>query len=300
MRKILSRILLGALLLAQTAGAFALDVPNLKDRVTDLAGVLTADQISDLEARLKSFEQSDSTQVAVLILPSLEGEALEDYSMRVATAWKLGQKGRDNGALLLVVMKERKVRIEVGYGLEPTLTDAKCSQIIQNEILPHFRQGQFYEGIDSGVSAVIQVVRGVYQPTNVHSRANARRPGGSIINWIIVLFFPLVWVLSHTGKWGGGILGAGAGALLPYSFFGPSLVLMLIGGATGSVIGLVLGSLIRRGSNTGTGWGGFAGPTFWGSGGGFFGGGSSGGGGFGGGFSGGGGSFGGGGSSGSW
>ncbi len=296
------RFVLGVLfLLMPSAGTPAMEVPKLQARVTDLAGVLTAQQSANLEARLKALEESDSTQVAVLIIPTLEGEALEDYSVRVATAWRLGQKGRDNGALLLIAMKERKVRIEVGYGLEPTLTDARCSQIIQNDILPRFREGQFYEGIETGVDAITQVVRGVYQPTSAGSRSTSRRSGGSAINWLIVLFFPLVWILSFTGKWGGGIIGAGAGALLPYSFFGPSLVLMLIGGTVGTLIGIALGALVRGGIHSGTRWGGFGGPTFWGGGGGFFGGGSSGGGGFGGGgFSGGGGSFGGGGSSGSW
>ncbi len=295
------RLVLAVLvLLTPSMGTPAVEVPRLQARVTDLAGVLTPEQSANLEARLKAFEESDSTQVAVLIIPTLEGEALEDYSVRVATAWRLGQKGRDNGALLLIAMKERKVRIEVGYGLEPTLTDAKCFQIIQNEILPRFREGQFYEGIGAGVDAIMQVVRGVYQPTGAGPATTSRRSGGSAINWLIVLFFPLVWILSFTGKWGGGIIGAGAGALLPYSFFGPSLLLMLIGGGVGSLIGIALGALVRGASNSGTRWGGFGGPTFWGGGGGFFGGGSSGGGDFGGGFSGGGGSFGGGGSSGSW
>ena len=291
----MSRFLLGLLLLLpQAAGAFALDVPKLQARITDLAGVLTSEQTASLESKLKALEDSDSTQVAVIIIPSLEGESLEDYSVRMARAWRLGQKGRDNGALLLVAMKERKVRIEVGYGLEPTLTDAKSHLIIQNEMIPHFRQGEFYEGIDAGVNGIIQVVHGVYQPTNTQVRSTSNRSGGSVINWIIILFFPLVWILSSAGKWGGGILGAGAGALLPYSLFGSSLAAMLIGGAVGCLLGASLGTLVRSGSKSSGRWGGFGGPTVWGSGG------SSGGGDFGGGFSGGGGDFGGGGSSGSW
>jgi len=297
----MSRFLFGLLLLLpQAAGAFALDVPKLQARITDLAGVLAAEQSASLESKLKALEDTDSSQVAVLIIPSLEGESLEDYSVRVARAWRLGQKGRDNGALLLVAMKERKVRIDAGYGLEPTLTDAKSHLIIQNEIIPHFRQGEFYEGIDAGINGIIQVVHGVYQPTNSQVRPTPSRSGGSVINWIIILFFPLVWILSFTGKWGGGILGAGAGTLLTYSLIGSSPMLMLIGGAVGSLLGVFLGTLAHTGYKSGGGWGGFGGPTLWG-GGGFFGGGSSGGGDFGGGgFSGGGGDFGGGGSSGSW
>src|SRR5438093_4497235 len=142
----------------------AVEVPKLRGRVNELAGLLTEEQARSLEAKLQDLETKDSTQVAVLIIPSLEGEVLEDFSVRVATAWKLGQKGRDNGALLLVAMRERKLRIEVGYGLEPTLTDAKSHRIIEDEILPHFRQGKFYDGIDAGVTAIIQVVRGQYTP----------------------------------------------------------------------------------------------------------------------------------------
>ena len=101
------------LFLLQCAGASALDVPQLKERVTDLAGLLTADQVSVLDSKLRELESTDSTQVAVLIIPSLEGEVLEDYSMRVVEAWKLGQKAQDNGALLFVSMKDRAIRIEV-------------------------------------------------------------------------------------------------------------------------------------------------------------------------------------------
>ena len=114
-------LILLAVVLAQLSTGYALDVPKLDRRVTDLAGLLTSDQTRALESKLQDLERTDSTQVAVLIIPSLEGEPLEDYSERVATAWRLGQKGRDNGALLLLAMKERKVRVEVGIraGADP-------------------------------------------------------------------------------------------------------------------------------------------------------------------------------------
>jgi uncharacterized protein len=286
-------------LLLHAASLWAIDIPKLKARVTDLAGVLTPDQATSLEEKLRQFEVSDSTQIAVLIIPSLEGEVLEDLSERVATAWRLGQKGRDNGALLFVAMKERRIRIEAGYGLEPTLTDIRSSRIIQNEILPAFRQQQYYEGIDAGVTAIIQTVRGVYQGSPQPGSPQRRIVTGNRMNLLVFLLAPMLWLLSSTGKWGGGILGGGAGVYLIYALLGLGLAPMLIGGLIGSVLGVGIGALVKAGSRSSPGgrWGGFGGPFFPGG----FGGGGMGGGGFGGGsFSGGGGGFGGGGASGKW
>ncbi|MDM7995572.1 MAG: YgcG family protein [Acidobacteriota bacterium] len=277
--------------------ALALDVPKLQSRVTDLAGVLTPEQVGNLEAKLQELETADSTQVAVLVIPGLEGEYLEDYSIRVAEAWKLGQKGRDNGAILLVAMQDRAIRIETGYGLEEKLTDARASQIIRNDIIPRFRQGDFYGGIDAGVTGIIQTVRGIYQASPRSERQPSRKSGG-ILNFLIVMLFPLLWFLSATGKWGGGIVGAGAGMLLPYTLITHSLPIVLIGGLLGGVIGMFMGAILKAGAKSGRGSGGFGGP-FIPGGGGFGGFGGGGGGGFGG-FSGGGGGFGGGGSSGRW
>ena len=287
------------LLLVLPCATFALDIPKLQSRVTDLAGLLTPEQIAALETKLKDLEQTDSTQIAVLLIPSLEGESLEDYSVRVATAWRLGQKGRDNGALLIVALKERKVRIEVGYGLEPTLTDALSRRIIQAELVPRFRENDYYGGIDAATTAMIKVVRGVYQaPSGGASSSSRPTSGWRSFDFLIFLLFPLLWVLGSTGKWGGGILGAGAASYLVYSVIGASLIGLLLGGLVGAVIGALIGALVRAaGHSTGTRTGGFGGPFFTGGGGGW----GGGGGGFsGGGFSGGGGSFGGGGSSGSW
>jgi uncharacterized protein len=277
-------------------------IPPLHARITDLAGVLSPEEVSSLESKLADLERTDSTQIGILIIPSLEGQPLEDYSIRVAEAWKLGQKGRDNGAILLVAMKDRQVRIEVGYGLEGTLTDARSFQVIQNEILPHFRQGDFYGGIDAGVTALIQVVRGVYQGPSQSRRTRSER-SGTRLDWIVLMLFFLVPVLSWTGKWGGGVLGTGAGALLPHFLLGGGFLPMLIGGAVGGTIGMFLGGLIQAGAGRhGVRRSGLGGPFWWGGGGSGFGGGGFGGfgGGGGGGFSGGGGSFGGGGSSGNW
>jgi uncharacterized protein len=298
-------LLVIVLFLFQGFSALSLDIPKLKARVTDLAGVLTQDQISRLDSKLQEIERSDSTQIAVLIIPSLEGEAPEAYSIRVTEAWGLGQKGQDNGALLFIAIKERKTRIEVGYGLEGTLTDLLSNQIIRNEISPRFKNGDFYGGIDAGLTGIIQTIHGTYQATPETQKRSSHRGSRGWINLIIILLFPLFWLLSIVGKWGGAIIGAGAGMIFPFAFLTHSLPLLLIGGGVGGLAGILMGSLIARaGSHIGGGGsGGFGGPFI--GGGGFFGGG----GGFGGGdsggfsggdFSGGGGGFGGGGSTGDW
>lgn len=146
--------------------AFALEVPPLTGRMVDLANLLPADVAASLSAELADHERKTGNQIAVLTLPSLEGESLEEFSHRVATTWKLGRKGTDNGVLLLVVPGERRIRIEVGYGLEGVLTDAKSSQIIRREIVPHFKAGDFAAGISAGVKAIVATVEGTYVATH--------------------------------------------------------------------------------------------------------------------------------------
>jgi uncharacterized protein len=140
-----------------TAGAFEIqppEVPKLKDRVMDLAVVLKPMEIENLKVKLRRLEKDTTAQVAILIIPNLQGEALEKYSLRVANTWKLGQKGLNNGVLLLFAMRDRKVRIEVGSGLEKTLTDDICKGIIDSEIVPLFKQSKYYQGIDGAVNAI--------------------------------------------------------------------------------------------------------------------------------------------------
>ncbi len=147
-----------ALLLA--APLVALEVPYLTGRVNDHAGLLSQVQLERLEASLAELERSTSAQVVVLTIPSLEGEALEDYSLRVAETWKLGQRGANNGVLFLVATGDRKMRLEVGYGLEGTLTDATCRRILDGIVRPRLRAGDFPGGIEAGVKAVAAVIQG--------------------------------------------------------------------------------------------------------------------------------------------
>lgn len=148
-----------ALLGAAPARA-AREVPRLSGRVVDEAAVLDAATRESLTRELAALERRTTAQVAVLTVPTLDGEALEDFSLRVATAWKLGQKGKDNGVLVLVVSQDRKARIEVGYGLEGTLTDLACGRIIRSVMIPAFRSGDYGLGIRSGVQAVMDAIEG--------------------------------------------------------------------------------------------------------------------------------------------
>jgi uncharacterized protein len=146
------------------SSAAALDVPPLTGRIVDNAHLLPEPLVKTLSDDLAAHEARTGNQVALLTLPSLEGEPLEEFSHRVATTWKLGHKGTDNGVLVLVVPGDRKVRIEVGYGLEGTLTDVKSSRIIREEMVPRFKDGDFPGGITAGVKAVLGTIEGTYTP----------------------------------------------------------------------------------------------------------------------------------------
>lgn len=163
------------------------DVPQLRSHVNDMADLISPELELKLESFLTDFERSDSTQIVVLTVPSLEGEALGDYSLKVAEKAGIGQEGKDNGALLLVAKDERKVRIEVGYGLEGRLTDLLSGRIIDNEITPRFKQGDFDGGILAGVASMAEAVRGEYQGTGRASRKEEERsPWGALA---MLLFF---------------------------------------------------------------------------------------------------------------
>jgi len=140
------------------------EVPFLSGRINDNAGMLSFEVIRELGALLKAHEDSTSNQIVVLTVASLEGEVLEEYSYKVATTWKLGQKGKDNGVLLLVARDDRQVRIEVGSGLEGDLTDLTSGAIVRNEMLPRFKDGDFDTGVRSGVRAIIDAINGSYTP----------------------------------------------------------------------------------------------------------------------------------------
>lgn len=141
-------------------GAPAADVPYLSGRVVDNAEILGTETKRKLAAQLKAHEAETGNQIAVLTVPTLEGESVESYAEQVFNAWQLGQKGKDNGVLVLVAPAERRMRIEVGYGLEGTLTDVAASRIIRNVMTPRFKEGDYEAGIAAGVLAVIGQLAG--------------------------------------------------------------------------------------------------------------------------------------------
>jgi uncharacterized protein len=270
---------------------FALDVPPLTGRVVDLAQVLPADVAVSLARDLEAHEARTSNQVAVLILPSLEGEPLESFSHRVATTWKLGQKGTENGALLLLALRERKIRIEVGYGLEGTLTDLRSAHIIRQEIVPRFRSGDLPGGIAAGVHAILDTIEGTYKADEVlpgHARSGQEPTAFEYVIIGIIVGTLAGIVLSHGLPRTRALLGS------VLAFLVAQFASVVLGLAAAGVTAVLLWLLLQanRGRGQGGGWG--DGMVI-GPGGGF--GGSFGGGG---GFSGGGGDFGGGGASGDW
>ena len=173
-------------------------IPFLSGRVNDYASMLSTQVRVDLEQALKDHERESSNQIAVLTISSLEEAALEEYSMMVADAWKLGQKGKDNGVLFLIVRDDRKVRIEVGYGLEGTLTDALCSGIIRNEVVPRFKSGDFDGGIRNGVSAILGVIQGTYNADE--ESGSSMGPGEKVlflgIFLVVVGLFTIIAILT--------------------------------------------------------------------------------------------------------
>ena len=154
------RIAVAAFVLAAAPYLLARDVPYLSGRVNDTAGMIPAEVRDRLESKLAAFEKQTGAQVAVLTIDSLDGEVFEDYSLKVAQTWKLGRKGVDDGILLLIAKGDRKMRIEVGYGLEGKLTDAQCRRILDNVIRPAFRNDDFGGGIEAGVDAITGTIQG--------------------------------------------------------------------------------------------------------------------------------------------
>jgi uncharacterized protein len=269
-------------------------VPKLAAHVTDLTGTLTAGQQTALEQKLAAFESAKGSQLAVLIVPTTQPEEIEQYSIRVVDAWKLGRKGVDDGALLIVAKDDHRVRIEVGRGLEGVLTDALSNRILDETVKPAFRQGNFYGGIDAGLEQMMKLVSGEPLPAPEQQWQPGRRGhgGGLLVPLLFAVFGGSVVLRSIFGRTLGSVLtGAGAGLLVWIAGYALALVGLA---AIGAFLFTLLGGL-GRGSGWssggfGGGWGGFGGGLGGGLGGGFGGGG----------FSGGGGGFAGGGASGSW
>lgn len=157
-----------AIILFTVGVSFSQEIPTLNYYATDYTGTLTRDEVSSLNEYLKAVEDSSSNQIVFLMISSLDEASLEDYAFKVAEKNKIGQQGRDNGVLFIVVKDDRKMRIEVGYGLEGVLPDALASQIIRNEATPYFRNGDYYGGVFETLYAIDRATRGEYAPISRH------------------------------------------------------------------------------------------------------------------------------------
>jgi uncharacterized protein len=273
------------------AGALAfadVPVPPLKGRVTDLTGTLTPSQVRALESSLAEFEQRKGSQIAVLMLPTTQPETIEQYSIRVADAWKVGRGRVDDGVIVVVAKNDRQVRIEVGRGLEGPIPDVIASRIIREIITPRFKAGDFYGGLSEATQALMKRIDGEPLP----APRQGARPVDEKYHGLFVLLLVVAalggGILSRLFGRGGGAIGTGGVVgLIAWAITG-----ILVVGVIAAMIGFLFaafagGGGVRRGWG---GWGGGLGSGGWGGGGGFGGGG----------FSGGGGGFSGGGASGSW
>ncbi len=191
--------------------------PVLKNYANDFTGTLTQEQLSDLDYQLKTFNDSTSNQLVLLMISTLNDYPLDEYSIGTAMQNKIGTKKNDNGVLLLVVKNDKKARIEVGYGLEGVLTDALSSSIIRNVMIPYFKQGDYYDGVSSGISAIILATRGEYKAVK-HARSRDSHSG--IFTLLFVLFFIISFFIRggrrgggffYYGGFGGGGFGSGGG-----------------------------------------------------------------------------------------
>ena len=275
-------------------------VPALKAPVTDLTGTLTPDQAAALDAKLRAFAQARGSQVAVLIVPTTRPEEIEQYSIRVVEQWQIGRKKVDDGVLVLVARDDRRVRIEVGYGLEGALPDATANRIITQDIVPSFKRGDYYGGINTGVDRVMRVIEGEQLPEPELSPPAAGVPG---LYSVLPILFVVVLVGGSIlrrifGRVGGALATGGIVGLLTWMLV-TLLGISIVAGLLAFFFSLLGGGLGGGGPRGGSGWYSRRHHGGWGHPGGL-GGGWGGGGGFGGGFGGGGGGFGGGGASGGW
>jgi len=271
----------------------ALDIPQLTKRVNDYAAVLSPGVAANLEQKLAGFERDQSTQIVVLTIPSLQGDDIAQFAIKVADAWKIGQKGKDNGVLLILARAERKVRIEVGMGLQGVLPDITTSRIIRDQMRPYLKTNDYDRGITAGVDGIIAATKGEFKssPQDV-----GRKPHRKFVSPVTLFLLTAVAavILGSFSRFLGGFAGAAGLPLAAYfAFPAVGLITLLILAAAGFAGGLLL-SILFSGMFGGGGGGGYYGGGGWG--GGYFGGGG-GSSGDDGGFSGGGGGFDGGGSS---
>jgi uncharacterized protein len=253
-------------------------IPALTARVTDQTGTLTSEQRSALEQTLRAFEEKKGSQISVLIIPTTQPETIEQYSIRVVEQWKLGRKRVDDGVLLIIAKVDRTLRIEVGYGLEGVLTDATSNRIINEVIVPRFRQGDFYGGIAAGIDSIMNVINGEPLPPPDKNAGGTAGKFGGYLPILFVLTMVVGGVLrSLLGRLPGSVVSGGAVAGIAWLLSGTLFVAIVAGAIAlaftlfGSGLGAYVGGRAIGGLGGGSGR-----TTFRGGGGGFGGGGASG------------------------
>jgi uncharacterized protein len=208
MTRLRKAILFGMAILLLAGVAAALDVPPPPTQwYTDRANLLDVSSAGMLNSKLRNFEEQSGAQFLIYVFPSLEGEAMEDFTIRCAERWKAGQKKYDNGLILFVFVKERKLRVEVGYGLEPTITDAFSSEVIRNYIAPKFKENDYAGGLNAGADALIAKIRGSEPPVPAGKRAAQPQPSGQssggfnpgFLLFIAAIFFFFILPLLRRG-----------------------------------------------------------------------------------------------------
>jgi uncharacterized protein len=265
------------------AAAADIAVPPLTGRVVDQTGTLSSGDIASLTQTLKNLETRKGSQVAILIVPTTESETIEQYSIRVAEAWKIGRKKIDDGALLVIAKNDRKLRIEVGYGLEGALNDVTTKRIIDEVVTPKFRNGDFAGGISAGVDSIIRVIDGERLPTPARAQTSSWPSNFDALNPFVLFAIFIGGAILRTalGRLIGSIAAGGIVGALAW-FIAGSLAASIVAGLIAFIFTMFGSGIASGGPGTYSGSSGSSG------------------GGFSGGFSGGGGSFGGGGASGSW
>lgn len=255
----------------------ALEAPPLTGRVNDLARMLPPESLQRLEQRLAGFERDTSNQVVVLTLPTLQGDDIDQFAIRVADAWKIGQKGRDNGVLLVIAQAERKVRIEVGMGLQGVLPDITAGRIIRDVMRPHLKSGNYDLGINAGVESIIAATKGEFTGNGQTAKKYSAQKSAPPFITMLLGVGVAVAVFGLFSRYLGGGAGAVGLPLASYLAFPGigiiTLLLLAVGGLfAGLLLSMAVSGIIGRGSGGGFGGsGGFGG----GFGGGFFGGGGS-------------------------
>lgn len=230
--------------------------PNPPRLVNDYAGVLSAADASSLEAKLDSFDKATSTQISIVIVRSIGVYDISQYAVELGNRWGIGRKGKDNGALILAAIEDRKINISTGYGLEGVLPDGLVGRIIRNEITPFFKSGNYYQGFLNGAESIIKVSKGEYKAEPSDNEGGEGLPAGVIIA-IIIFIIIFIIIASRGGGGGGGRYISRRGSDI---FMGSILGEMMRGGSGGSSGGW------GGGSSGGGGFGGFGGGSFGGGG----------------------------------